>query len=294
MLAPRPAGTRAATPPAAPPTVQVITTGLTMAALIALWLVAQLTVLGAISHDRAQTLLYRDLRFDLSQQTAPLGPPIEPGTPVALLTLPTIGVEEVVIEGTNSGDLRNGPGHRRGTPLPGQVGTSVVYGRAATYGAPFRELPKLAVGDPIVAVTAQGTQTFSVIGLRREGDPLPQPVAGGVARLTLVTAEGSGPFARFTPSETVFVDAEAAEGFGAPSAPTGALPPEAEQAMGTDPEALPALALCLALLVALTLGVVALRQRLSAVLTWVIASPLVMALAWITTDTAARLLPNLV
>ena len=64
--------------------------------------------------------------------------------------------------------------------------------------------------------------------------------------------------------------------------------------MATDPGALPLLALCLALLLALTLGVVAARQRWSAALVWVVASPLVIALAWATTDVVMRLLPNLI
>jgi sortase A len=42
-----------------------------------------------------------------------------------------------VVEGTASSDLLDGPGHLRSTVLPGQVGTSVVMGRAKTYGAPF-------------------------------------------------------------------------------------------------------------------------------------------------------------
>jgi len=40
--------------------------------------------------------------------------------------------------------------------------------------------------------------------------------------------------------------------------------------------------------------VVAARQRYSAVLVWVVASPVAIALAWQTTDVVMRLLPNLV
>ena len=37
------------------------------------------------------------------------------------MQIPAIGLHDVVIvEGTDSGDLRDGPGHRRDTPLPGQ------------------------------------------------------------------------------------------------------------------------------------------------------------------------------
>ena len=70
--------------------------------------------------------------------------------------------------------------------------------------------------------------------------------------------------------------------------------PESEKAMASDEGALPLLAVCLALLLALTLGVVAARQRWSTVLVWVIATPLAIALSWASTDVVMRLLPNLI
>jgi sortase A len=63
--------------------------------------------------------------------------------------------------------------------------------------------------------------------------------------------------------------------------------------MGTEAGAMPLLALCLGLLLALTLGVVAARQRFSAALVWVVTTPVVLAVAWVTTDVVVRLLPNL-
>ena len=70
--------------------------------------------------------------------------------------------------------------------------------------------------------------------------------------------------------------------------------PEAEQAMGTDTAAaLPLLTLCLGALLALALGGVAARQRFRAGLVWVVCVPLLVATAWLTTDVAMRLLPNL-
>ena len=64
--------------------------------------------------------------------------------------------------------------------------------------------------------------------------------------------------------------------------------------MARDGGALPLLALCLALLLALTLGVVAAAQRWSTALVWVVACPLALALSWMTTDVVMRLLPNLI
>lgn len=275
-------------------TASPVNTVLTMVGLVCLWVVLQLLVLGGYSQAREQSLLYRDFRVDLASATAPLGPDVAPGTAVALLKIPRLGVEQVVVEGTASGDLLAGPGHRRDTPMPGQSGTSVVYGRSSTYGGPFGELTRLSVGETLNTVTAQGEKLWKVIGVRYAGDPLPQPAEEGRARLTLVTsAPSEGRLAALRPGATLYVDAEAKKSFPAPAGRASAVP-EPETAMGVDRGALPLLVLCLAALVALTLGVLAAVERWSAVLVWVIATPVVIALAWQTTDVVMRLLPNLI
>lgn len=264
-----------------------------MTAIVCTWMLLQLLFLGGVAQNRAQDLLYREFRTAAAAGTAPVGPVTPAGDPVALLTIPRLGISQVVVEGTSSGDLLAGPGHLRNTVLPGQAGTSVVYGRGATYGAPFADIASLAPGDIVKVVAAQGPVQLTVTGVRRTGDPLPQPLAAGHARLTLATAEGQGRLRALRPGEVVYVDAEADKAFAAPAG-LPATVPDSEKAMAKDPGALPLLSLCLALLLALTLGVVAARQRWSAVLVWVVASPLVLALAWATTDVVMRLLPNLI
>ena len=290
----RPQRTAPVRPPSSADTAAaVLSSAFTMIAIVCLWMAAQMLFLGGVSQGRAQDLLYKEFRTELAGATAPIGPIVPVGDPVALLTIPDIGLEQVVVEGTASGDTLVGPGHRRDTPLPGQAGTSVVYGRATTYGGPFKDLLDLHVGDTFQVTGAQGKKTFTVVGLRQAGDPLPQPLADGAARLTLVTAKGSGRFGAITPDAVVYVDADAKKAFPAPPG-RPLVVPESEKAMAADRGALPLLALCLALLLALTLGVVAARQRWSTVLVWVIASPLVIALSWVTTDVVMRLLPNLI
>lgn len=271
----------------------VLSTSSAILAIVCAWTVAHLLFLGNVSHARSQDLLFGEFRTQLAGLTAPVGPIVPPGDPVALVQIPSLGLEEVVVEGTAAGDLFAGPGHKRNTVLPGQVGASVVYGRSTTYGAPFADIPSLTNGDPIEVVMAQGEVTMYVLGVRRDGDPLPPPPADGVARLTLVTTEGGGRLAALTPGETVYVDAEAVEGFAVP----GGVPPtipESEEALARGTTALPMLCLCLILLTALTVAIIAARQRWSVALVWVIAAPVAVALAWGTTDTAMRLLPNLI
>lgn len=272
--------------------VVLVSSAFTMVAIVCLWAVVQLLFLSGLSQGREQDMLYREFRTAVASGTAPLGPVAPVDSPVALLRIPAIGLEQVVVEGTASGDTQVGPGHQRTTVLPGQVGTSVIMGRAATYGGPFARLGDLVPGDRIEAVTGQGRVAFTVIDVRRAGDPYPQPRAATAARLTLVSAEGSGALAGLTPDQAVYVDAEAAKGLPAPAGLPTVLP-ESEQAMAGDTSGLPLLALCLALLVGATLAVVSARQRQHAALVWVVALPVVIALSWVTTDVAARLLPNL-
>jgi len=84
------------------------------------------------------------------------------GDALGKLLIPTIGVSEYVVEGTDADNLRKGPGHYPDTPLPGQHGTSAIAGHRTTYGAPFRKLDKLKKGDRIVAELPYGTFVYRV------------------------------------------------------------------------------------------------------------------------------------
>lgn len=85
------------------------------------------------------------------------------GQPVAVIDIPKIGVQKVVVEGTNHDDLQLGPGHYTGTPLPGQPGNAAIAGHRTTYGAPFYNLNELNPGDHIDVTTLQGHFTYAVV-----------------------------------------------------------------------------------------------------------------------------------
>jgi sortase A len=54
------------------------------------------------------------------------------------------------VQGTDTGSLRDGPGHYPGTSFPGEGGTIAIAGHRTTYGAPFRTINQLEPGDAIV------------------------------------------------------------------------------------------------------------------------------------------------
>ncbi|MGQ0804316.1 MAG: class E sortase [Actinomycetota bacterium] len=96
--------------------------------------------------------------------TLPAPPPIPPeGEAVAIIRIPKIGVDKVVVEGTSVADLRKGPGHYIGTPLPGQIGNAAIAGHRTTYGAPFGNLDQLVEGDIITVETLSGSFDYRVV-----------------------------------------------------------------------------------------------------------------------------------
>jgi sortase A len=84
------------------------------------------------------------------------------GDALGKLLIPSIGVSEYVVEGTDADNLRKGPGHYPDTPLPGQRGTSAIAGHRTTYGAPFRKLNELKRNDRIVVELPYGTFVYRV------------------------------------------------------------------------------------------------------------------------------------
>jgi sortase A len=90
-----------------------------------------------------------------------------PGNAVAILRIPRIDVNYVVVEGTDTDSLKKGPGHYTNTAYPwedsGRVG---IAGHRTTYGAPFWALDELREGDRIVLATEYGIFEYRVTGSR--------------------------------------------------------------------------------------------------------------------------------
>jgi sortase A len=265
-------------------------------AVLALSFLIELTVLGNLRHDRDQAQLTVEFRSELANAIAPVGPfddankVLAAGVPVALLEIPRFGLREVVVEGTSSGTLMSGPGHRRDTPLPGQVGTSVIVGRRATYGGPFGSINQLRRGDQITVTTGQGRHSFAVLGVRHAGDPLPPTLTQGQGRLTLVTTDGPA----FQPTDVLRVDAALTSA--AQSRPTQ-LPsqalPAAEALMVGDSSELLSVVGWAILLVAAAVATVWVRYSTGLWQAWVIGLPVLVALGLTASDEIATLLPNL-
>lgn len=266
-------------------------------ALLALFLLLHLLLFGRLQQNAAQTQLFDDFRNAVAQGTAPVGPTdfegvaYEPGTPVARLEIPRIGLDQIVVEGTTAEVLVDGPGHRRDSPLPGQAGVSRVFGKRTSAGAVFGRLGELSPGDEITVTTAQGTFEFRVLDSRTEGDPIQPLPSIDAARLTLATA--GGPW--YAPVGVFRVDAElVGDAVGGPSRlVTAEELTSAELPNGTDTSELWILAFLLQVLLALSVGAVWAWHRWGRPHAWISFVPPLLFVASLSATQATRLLPNL-
>lgn len=85
-------------------------------------------------------------------------PSPQSGEPIGRIRIPKIDVDWVFVEGIDPEDLKKGPGHYPGTPLPGGEGNVAIAGHRTTYGAPFNRLDELTQGDEITVTN--GTEVY--------------------------------------------------------------------------------------------------------------------------------------
>ena len=110
---------------------------------------------------------------------------VKPGTPLAELSIPRLGVSAVVLEGSDDNTLRVGLGHIESTSLPGESGNVAIAGHRDSF---FRPLRNVQVGDDILLDTPNArvhyrVSSYSIVNPSEVSviDPTQE------ARLTLVT-----------------------------------------------------------------------------------------------------------
>lgn len=86
------------------------------------------------------------------------------GSPVGRIVIPRIGASFVLIKGTNTEDLKSGPGVD--TNLPGVGQTTLIAGHRTTYLAPFRHIDALAPGNHILLKMPYAHFTYTVVAQR--------------------------------------------------------------------------------------------------------------------------------
>lgn len=128
----------------------------------------------------------RKLALEWQRQNArPESIPSSDGDALVRLTIATINLDAVIVEGTSRKSLRLGPGHMEDSALPGFSGNSVIVAHRDTF---FRHLDRLQEGDEIDLRRPGEVYRFEVTG-RRVVEPTDLSVLrpSPSAQLTLIT-----------------------------------------------------------------------------------------------------------
>ena len=268
------------------PVVQAIGAGVMILGVLVLGLYVYIYGLSGLTEQRSQSELYKTYAEQLAEATAPTGAPaISEGAPVAILSIPALDIRDmVVVEGTSANDLTHGPGHLPTSPLPGQYGVSVIYGRNTTYGAPFAHLMRLQRGDKITVTTGQGIATYYVESFGNTDHPAPDPTSN---RLELITGASTD-----FPSSWVQVSADL---WSPPQSTPTSWPgiTAQEQPLAGNPGALLPLVLWSQALLLMSIAASLAARFWSPWAALLCAAPAVLALMWTVYENTSLLLPNL-
>jgi len=131
----------------------------------------------------------RQLSAEWEKQNAPssAAPPKaqDPREQMTRLSIPSIDLDAIVVEGTNSRQLAIAPGHMTDTAAPGENGNAVITAHRDTF---FRHIYELNSGDQIVV--RRGGKSFQYL-VEKKFVVKPSDVSvlrpTNDARLTLVT-----------------------------------------------------------------------------------------------------------
>jgi sortase A len=104
-------------------------------------------------------------RLPPATKRPPSGPPVivKPGTPLAELSIPRLGVSAIVLQGSDDRTLRVGLGHIESTALPGESGNVAIAGHRDSF---FRPLRNVQIGDDIMLDTPAARVHYRVSSYR--------------------------------------------------------------------------------------------------------------------------------
>src|SRR5207244_4165118 len=86
------------------------------------------------------------------------------GQAIGRIKVPRMGINMVLVNGTDHGSLIKGPGRDTRTAMPGQGRLVYIAGHRTTYLAPFAHIDSLRRGDRITLTMPYATLVYSVTG----------------------------------------------------------------------------------------------------------------------------------
>ena len=88
------------------------------------------------------------------------------GDAIGRIEVPRMGVNSVLVAGTDTASLTKGPGWYRGSFLPGEGELIYIAGHRTTYLAPFAHIESMRPGDRVTIEVPYGTFVYRVTGHR--------------------------------------------------------------------------------------------------------------------------------
>lgn len=110
--------------------------------------------------------------------------PVKQGAPIVRVVIPSIRLDEVVVEGVDDRSLWAGPGHMTGTVLPGQSGNSVISAHRDRH---FHRLDDVRIGDLVETRTPHMAVVWRVVARQIVGKDERVLRRSDTPKLTLTT-----------------------------------------------------------------------------------------------------------
>ena len=88
------------------------------------------------------------------------------GDAIAQIDIPRLGLDAVVVNGTEVADLRRGPGRHLESFMPGERKLVYIAGHRTTYAAPFSRIDQLRPGDTVSLKLPYASFVYRVTGHR--------------------------------------------------------------------------------------------------------------------------------
>ena len=87
---------------------------------------------------------------------------VKPGDPLGRIKVPRLGLDAVLVTGTDHDSLTKGPGWDTRTFLPGEGQLVYIAGHRTTYSAPFANIDALRPGDLVTIEVPYATFTYVI------------------------------------------------------------------------------------------------------------------------------------
>ncbi|MFZ0668237.1 MAG: sortase [Acidimicrobiales bacterium] len=270
--------------------VELIGLAMTLAGVLLAMFILYLYVFSGLSAARSQNRLLHTLSsdpravFSLAEGNAPKN-----GAPVAVLNIPVLGVHQAVVNGTSSADLQMGPGLAEASGgkfiVPGEPGNTVIAGRRVSFGGAFRGISSLQPGDTIQVIDGAGDFSYSVTNVETISQGTISTPRYGRSWLVLVTSNS----AWLPTGRSVVVARLDGQPVGSGKASRAVTIPSF---VGDNAAGILAALWAIAFIFILGFMMFSIRKWRQPWVSWLLASPLLLACGLFACETLARCLPS--